>query len=117
METKICPACFQSIDGRALKCAHCSSRQPDAPLMHRDLPGRVIGGVCSALSLQLGWDPILVRVLFVASVGMSAGVALWAYSLIWFLTPYEPYGKAPATRLIDFLTGLFSRSSAPSALL
>ena len=114
METKTCPACLQSIDGRALKCSHCGSRQPDAPLMHRNLPGRVVGGVCAALSLQFGWDPMLVRVLIVTCAALTGGLVLWAYAVIWFTTPFDPRGRAPATRLFDWLSGIFSRAEAPS---
>ena len=113
METKSCPACFQSIDARAIKCSSCGSRQPDAPLMHRNISGRVLGGVCAALSLQFGWDPVLIRVLLVTSIVVTGAMTLWAYALIWFLTPFEAQGKAPATKLIDGLSNLFSKNSAP----
>lgn len=115
MDTKACPACFQSIDARALKCAHCGSRQPDAPLMYREQPGRVLGGVCAALSLQLGWDPVLIRVLFVVSIVATGFLSLWAYALIWFLTPYEPAGRPPATKLIDGISNLFGRDGVSSS--
>ena len=114
METKTCPACLQSIDLRAIKCSHCASRQPDAPMMHRNLPGRVIGGVCAALSLQFGWDPMLIRVLLVAGSAISGGLVLWAYGLTWFLTPFDAHGKAPATRIFDWLSNLFARPSTTS---
>ena len=114
METKNCPACFQSIDVRATRCSHCASRQPDAPSMHRDLPGRVLGGVCTALALQFGWDPLLVRVLVVSSAALSGGMVFWAYALIWLMTPFEANSKAPATKLIDWVTGLFSGPSSTS---
>ena len=114
METKTCPACLQSIDERAIKCSHCASRQPDAPLMHRNLQGRVLGGVCAALSLQFGWDPVLIRVLAVMSIVVTGALTLWAYALVWFLTPFDVHGKAPATRLVDWLSNLFSRQSVTS---
>jgi phage shock protein PspC (stress-responsive transcriptional regulator) len=114
METKTCPACLQSIDVRAIKCSHCASRQPDAPMMHRDLPGRILGGVCSALALQFGWDPMVIRVLLVATATLSGGLAFWAYLLCWAVTPFEARGKAPATRLYDSLGNLFSKPAASS---
>jgi phage shock protein PspC (stress-responsive transcriptional regulator) len=115
METKSCPACLQSIDARAIKCSACGSRQPDAPLMHRDVPGRVMGGVCAALSLQFGWDPVLIRVLMVVGIGATGGITLWAYALLWFLTPFEVRGSAPATKLIDGLGNLFNKERVPTA--
>ena len=113
--TKTCPACFQSIDARAIKCSHCASRQPDAPLMYREVPGRVLGGVCAAMSLQWGWDPVLIRVLMVVSIVATGFLSLWAYALIWFLTPFEPAGRAPATKLIDGVSNLFGRDGVPSS--
>ena len=109
---KTCPACCEEIARRAIRCPHCTSRQPDAPLMHRGLPGRVAGGVCAALSLQLGVDPVLVRVLFVLSLALSAGVAFWGYALLWVLTPYEPEGQTPLKREVDWVKGVFTRADA-----
>ena len=79
--------------------------------MHRNLPGRVLGGVCAALALQFGWDPVFVRVLAVVSIAVTGAITLWAYALVWFLTPFTPGGKAPATRLVDWVSGLFNRDS------
>ncbi len=115
METKNCPACLQSIDARAIKCSHCASRQPDAPMMHRNVPGRVLGGVCAALSLQFGWDPTLIRVLLMTCAALTGGLVLWAYALLWFLTPFDVLGKAPATRAFDSLSNVFSKSSTTSS--
>src|SRR5436190_595012 len=115
METKSCPACFQSIDVRAIKCSFCASRQPDAAVLHRNVPGRVLGGVCAALSLQLGWDPVLIRVLLVVSIAGTGALTLWAYGFVWFLTPFDAHSKSPATKLVDGLSNLFSRGSEPSS--
>lgn len=114
METKTCPACFQSIDARAIKCSHCASRQPDAALMHRNHPGRVLGGVCAALALQFGWDPTILRVLLVLTIGVSGTLTLWAYALLWFLTPFEASSRAPATKLVDGLGNLFNKERIPT---
>ncbi|MBK7858540.1 MAG: PspC domain-containing protein [Archangiaceae bacterium] len=112
MVNKTCPACCEEIARRAIRCSHCGSRQPDAPLMHRALPGRVAGGVCTALSLQLGWDPVLVRVLFVLSLAVSAGLTFWGYALLWVLTPFEAEGQSPAAQTFDWLKHLFARADS-----
>jgi phage shock protein PspC (stress-responsive transcriptional regulator) len=85
--------------------------------MHRDVPGRVAGGVCAALSLQLGIDPVLVRVAFVISLALSVGLAFWGYALLWVLTPFEVDAAAPAVQARDWVAGLFNKSSfnKPSA--
>ncbi len=80
--------------------------------MHRNVPGKVLGGVCAALSLQLGWDPVVVRAIFVASLAITAGMGLWIYALLWLVTPFEPRGKAPASKAVDLVSGLF-KTEAP----
>lgn len=107
MDTKTCPACYSTIDARALKCSSCAARQPDAPMMHRNLPGRVMGGVCSALSLQLGWDPVVVRALFIASFGIIGPIGIWVYAILWLVTPFDALGKSPAKRMVDWASALF----------
>jgi phage shock protein PspC (stress-responsive transcriptional regulator) len=109
---KTCPACCEEIARRAVRCPHCTSRQPDAPLMHRGVPGRVAGGVCAAISLQLGWDAVLVRVLFVLSLAITGGLTFWGYALLWALTPLEPEGKAPISQAAEWVKGIFSRADA-----
>ncbi len=107
---KTCPACREEIARRASRCPHCTSRQPDAALMHRNVPGRVAGGVCAALSLQWGWDPVLVRVLFVLSLAATGGLAFWAYALLWVLTPYEADGSTPVKQGSEWVKGVFTRA-------
>jgi phage shock protein PspC (stress-responsive transcriptional regulator) len=111
---KLCPACCEEIARKAVRCPHCTSRQPDAPLMHRAVPGRVLGGVCAALSLQLGLDPVLVRVGFVVSLALSAGLVFWVYALLWVLTPFESDGPTPAVQAVEWVKGVFSKSSEPA---
>jgi phage shock protein PspC (stress-responsive transcriptional regulator) len=89
---------------------------PDAPLMHRNVPGRVLGGICAALSLQLGIDAVLVRVVFVLSIAFSGGLTLWGYGLLWLLTPYESDGVAPAHQMIEWMKGIFSKPSRATHL-
>ena len=73
-----------------------------------------MGGVCAAISLQLGIDAVLVRVVFVLSLALSAGLTFWGYALLWVLTPFEADGAAPASQAMDWVKGLFSKS-APNA--
>ncbi len=106
--TRTCPACFKDIDLRATRCPHCTSRQPDAPPLHRDVPGRIAGGVCAALAEHLGWDATLLRVLFVVSLAVTGGTAIWIYALLWVLTPFEAHGRTPAARFGDWVSALFT---------
>jgi len=111
--TKSCRSCFKDIDSRAARCPFCAQRQPDAPALYRDVPGRLVGGVCAALALHFNWDVTVMRVLFVASLAVTGGLAAWVYFLIWFLTPFEARGRTPATKVLDALGNLFAKPAPP----
>ena len=112
-ETRRCPMCFEQIDARAVRCSHCGQRQAEAPGLHRDVPGRLVGGVCAALAHHFSWDVTVMRVALVAISFVSGGVGFWMYVMLWLLTPYEAGGRAPAMRAADWIGRLFS-PPAPS---
>jgi phage shock protein C len=52
---------------------------------------RILGGVCGGIADWLGWNPTLVRVLFViVSVASAAFPGLIVYIVLWVLMPQEP---------------------------
>jgi phage shock protein PspC (stress-responsive transcriptional regulator) len=54
----------------------------------RSRRNRVIAGVCGGLAEWLGWDPTLVRVLYVAvSVFSAAFPGILVYLVLWVLMP------------------------------
>jgi phage shock protein PspC (stress-responsive transcriptional regulator) len=56
--------------------------------LHRSRKNRMIAGVCGGLAEWLGWDPTLVRVLYVAvSVLSAAFPGLLVYVVLWVLMP------------------------------
>ena len=58
------------------------------PGLQRSRRNRVIGGVCGGLAEWLGWDPTLVRILFVVvSVASAAFPGILVYLVLWFLMP------------------------------
>ena len=64
---------------------------PDASKRLRKSTNRVIAGVCGGLAEWLGWDPTLVRVLYV--VGSILSVAfpgLLVYVVLWLVMPEAP---------------------------
>lgn len=105
--TKSCPGCFNDIDARALRCPGCAQRQPDV-VLHRDVPGRAVGGVCAALAQHFNWDVTLMRILFVTSVAFTGGLVFWVYAAAWLMTPYAATDKAPLARFVDGLGNVFS---------
>ena len=66
--------------------------------LRRDVDRRVLGGVCAGIAGELGVDPLVVRVAFLAAAAAGgAGVAV--YVLAWVLTPSAGGGTAPVRRL------------------
>jgi phage shock protein PspC (stress-responsive transcriptional regulator) len=48
---------------------------------------KMVGGVCGGLADYLGWDPILVRVLWVVATITTGGGGFLAYLALWALLP------------------------------
>lgn len=56
--------------------------------LQRSRRHRVVAGVCGGLAEWLGWDPTLVRVLFVLVSVLSAGFpGILVYIAMWILMP------------------------------
>ena len=113
-QTKRCPACFETIDARATRCPRCAQRQPDAPGLHRDVPGRLVGGVCAALALHFNWDVTVMRVVLLASMVVTGGLLTWVYGVLWLMTPFEAGGRSPGQRLVESVQRLFEAPASDS---
>ena len=72
------------------------ARSP-ASRLRREREGRLLGGVCVGIARHVGVDPLLVRVVFVASAA-AGGVGVGVYLLLWALLP-EGTNEAPVRRL------------------
>ncbi len=60
---------------------------PGRPL-HRSRRNRWIAGVCGGLAAWLGWDPTLVRILYViVSVASAAFPGILVYLVLWIVMP------------------------------
>ena len=56
--------------------------------LHRSRRHRMIGGVCGGLAEWLGWDPTLVRVLYVVvSICSAAFPGILVYVVLWIVMP------------------------------
>jgi phage shock protein C len=113
MDTKLCRYCAQEIAHAAVKCPHCLSRQPKP--FHRGVPGKLFAGVCAGLADYLGIEIALVRVAFLLAMLFSGGLVFSAYIALWFLTPPTEAGTAPAYRLMDWLSDLFTPKARPES--
>ena len=59
--------------------------------LYRSRKNRMIAGVCGGLAEWLGWDPTLVRVLYVLVSLLSAAFpGVLVYVLLWIIMPEEP---------------------------
>ena len=64
--------------------------QSGRPLM-RSRSNRMIAGVCGGLADWFGWDPTLVRIMYVfVSVFSAAFPGIFAYIILWIIMPQEP---------------------------
>ena len=60
--------------------------------LHRSRRHRLLGGVCGGIADWLGWDPTLVRVLFVVISIASAGFpGTIVYLILWLVMPRAEY--------------------------
>jgi phage shock protein C len=61
---------------------------PDPSRKLRRSRNRIIGGVCGGIADWLGWDPTLVRVLYVVvSIVSMAFPGTVVYLLLWVIMP------------------------------
>jgi phage shock protein PspC (stress-responsive transcriptional regulator) len=65
---------------------------PDRPRLRRS-NDRIIAGVCGGLSEWLGWDPTLVRLLYVlVSILSAAFPGILVYIVLWIVMPKADAG-------------------------
>jgi phage shock protein PspC (stress-responsive transcriptional regulator) len=65
-----------------------------SPPLVRPREGRLAAGVCAAVALRLGWSPVAVRLLFLASL-LLPGPQILLYLLGWVVIPGEPQPGLP----------------------
>jgi phage shock protein PspC (stress-responsive transcriptional regulator) len=64
--------------------------------LERSRTDRMIGGVCGGIARQYGWDPTLVRLVYVlVSIFSAAFPGILLYVVLWFVMPEE--GTPPPT--------------------
>jgi phage shock protein C len=52
---------------------------------------KVIAGVCGGIAERYGWDPTVVRVVFVLIFFAGGGFTFPVYIVMWAITPTAPY--------------------------
>jgi phage shock protein PspC (stress-responsive transcriptional regulator) len=62
--------------------------------LQRSRTDKMIAGVCGGIAKSAGWDPTLVRVLYVVvSILSAAFPGLLVYVVLWLVMPKEPLGS------------------------
>ena len=77
--------------------------------LYRDTENRVLGGVCSGLSIYFNTDPVFIRILFVVLVFLGIGISIFVYLILWIVVPkatttahrLEMRGEEPTIRNIQ----------------
>lgn len=54
--------------------------------LHRSTTNKYLGGVCGGIAETYGWDPTVVRLLFLALI-LLPGSQLILYPLAWLIIP------------------------------
>jgi phage shock protein PspC (stress-responsive transcriptional regulator) len=58
--------------------------------LERSRNDKIIAGVCGGIARRYGWDPMLVRIVYVlASLFSAAFPGIIVYVVLWFLMPVE----------------------------
>ena len=66
--------------------------------LERSRTDKIIAGVCGGIARRYGWDPTLVRVVYVlAAVFSAAFPGLIVYVVLWLLMPLEGTAAAGQT--------------------
>ncbi|MBD0859868.1 PspC domain-containing protein [Gordonia sp. zg691] len=66
-----------------------TSTQPATPRLMRSRSNAWLGGVCGGIAERWGWDPTLVRVLFILSL-LLPGPQVLLYLALWIVIPRRP---------------------------
>jgi len=69
------------------------------PSLQRSRSDRVVGGVAAGIGRHLGFDPLVVRIAFVA-LAFAAGFGVVVYLLLWLLAPSEATDAPSAARVV-----------------
>lgn len=61
--------------------------EPTGEMLYRSPNDTMVGGVCAGLANYLGWEPYVVRILWVGATLATGGGGIAAYLALWLLLP------------------------------
>ena len=60
----------------------------DRPTLSRTVEDRVIAGVVGGIARRFGWNPTVLRIIYVVASGLSAAFpGILVYLVLWLLMP------------------------------
>lgn len=60
---------------------------PPPKHLYRDMRRKLLGGVCAGLASYFNVDPVWIRLLFILLIGLTTGVFLIVYLVLWIAVP------------------------------
>ncbi len=88
-DARFCSYCAAPVTGATASGATASALPPTSRSeLVRPRRGRWIAGVCLALAQHFGWDPAVVRVIWLLMF-LFAGAGGLAYIILWIVIPNE----------------------------
>lgn len=73
----------------------------------RDPERKLLAGICGALAERLGIEPTWLRLGVALLAVFTTGLLVWAYAILWAITPLGSTGRAPASRFLERAGRLF----------
>ena len=86
-DARHCPNCGRAVGG-AFQGVQAVPPSASQRRLVRPRAGRLIAGVCQGVAVTYGWDPTLVRVVFVL-LACCSGIGLILYLVLWVAAPED----------------------------
>lgn len=73
----------------------------------RDPERKLLAGVCGALAQRMGIEPTWLRLAVALLAVFTSGFVIWAYAILWVITPLGTAGRSPLARFMARAGRLF----------
>lgn len=73
----------------------------------RDPEHKLLAGICGALAERIGVEATWLRLALALIAVCTGGVVVWAYAILWAITPLGTAHKTPLSRFLERAGRLF----------
>jgi phage shock protein PspC (stress-responsive transcriptional regulator) len=77
---------------------------------YRDPERKLVAGVCAAIAARMGIEATWLRLIVALLAMFTGGAVVWAYLILWAITPLGATGEAPISRWMGRAGSLFRPS-------